>query len=336
MNYALALIIAVIIDLLVGDPRWLPHPVRLMGGLAARAEKWCKGRITNEYLAGITASMFVLAATFLSVAALLYGCRLLTPWLSFFASCLLLAQSIATRDMLGHSRAVYKALVEPAGGLASARKRLAMIVGRDTADLSESGISRACVESVAESFSDGVVAPLFWALIGAITGFFIGVDYEVAAVCTMLYKAVNTLDSMYGYKSDRYLKFGRFAARLDDLANFIPARLAAVTLILVALLPGYGFRTAVRVFFRDRHNHSSPNSGHPEAAMAGALNITLGGPASYFGVRVDKPLIGDPGLPASPCHITKANWLLFAASFLSFLLNVCLYTTCFLSFPLFF
>ena len=198
-----------------------------------------------------------------------------------------------------------RALTE--GTLEEARIAVARIVGRDTASLDADGVTRAAVETVAENFSDGEIAPFFWMMLGG-------------APLALCYKAVNTMDSMVGYKNERYLDFGRAAAKLDDIVNWIPARLAALLLISAAPLAGLDRKNALRIWIRDRRNHASPNSAQTEAAMAGALGVRLAGPASYFGKPADKPYIGDPLRPIRPEDIDKANRLMYIAGFLGLVL----------------
>jgi len=236
------------------------------------------------------------------------------------AALLLLYSTIALRDLLGHARAVFVALTGDGGQrerLDQGRKAVALLVGRDTEALDEAGVVRACVESLAENLSDGVIAPLCWATAGASLAAVGGVPAGLgAALGAMLYKAINTMDSQFGYRNARYLHFGRCAARLDDLANLAPARLSALVLILAAPLAGGSPARAWRIWRRDHGQHASPNSGHPEAAMAGALGVQLGGPASYFGRIQDKPRLGDPLVPLTPSHISKACRLVLLAALL--------------------
>ena len=192
-----------------------------------------------------------------------------------------------------------------------------MIVGRDTDQLDKAGIVRACVESVAENMSDGIVAPLFWATTGAAFGQYSGDSPIIwGTTAAMLYKAVNTMDSMFGYKNERYLQFGSCAARLDDAVNVLPARISGISLVVAALLRRYDIKNSFRILVRDRQQHSSPNAGWPEAAMAGALGIQLGGESSYFGKPTEKATLGDPSVPPHARHIVQANTLVLTASFL--------------------
>ena len=224
--------------------------------------------------------------------------RRLHPAAGFALETLWCWQALALKGLAAESGRVQAELER--GDLPAARKAVARIVGRDTEALPAEGVAKAAVETVAENFSDGVAAPLFYLLIGG-------------APLALAYKAVNTMDSMVGYKNDRYLYFGRAAARLDDAANYLPSRLAALCWIGGAFLTGQDGRGAWRIWRRDRRNHASPNSAQTESACAGALGVQLAGPASYFGKRVDKPAIGDPGRPVEPEDIARANRTLYAA-----------------------
>lgn len=298
------ILIAILLDQLLGDPRWLPHPVRIIGA----ACHWCE-RLTRAVLppfaAGVSSVVLVLTLTGATTWALIGGATLLHPWLGNAVSMLLLYTTIAARDLVRHSTEVYTAL--QGGDLPEARKRVSMIVGRDTADLDEGGVARAAVESVAESMVDGVTAPLFFALLGGPVG-------------AMLYKAINTMDSMFGYKNAHYLKFGWAAARLDDLANFIPARLTALMIPAAAFPLRLDPKRSLLTLLRDRLAHASPNSAHTEAAVAGALGVQLGGANSYFGTVLKKPTIGDATRPIEPQDILRTNRLMLFSSTLTLLL----------------
>ena len=300
------ILIAILLDQLFGDPRWLPHPVRIIGA----ACMWCE-RITRALLpplaAGISSVILVLALTGATTWGMIAGATLLHPWLGSLISILLLYTTIAARDLVRQSTEVYVALRN--GDLTQARKRVGMIVGRDTANLDQAGVTRAAVESVAESMVDGVTAPLFFALLGGPVG-------------AMLYKAINTMDSMFGYKNAQYLKFGWAAARLDDLANFIPARLTSLMIPAASFPLRLAPKRSLLTLLRDRFAHASPNSGHTEAAVAGALGVQLGGSSSYFGTVLEKPAIGDATRPLEPQDILRANHLMLLASALTLL--VCL------------
>jgi adenosylcobinamide-phosphate synthase len=228
------------------------------------------------------------------------GLTLLPPLAGAAVVTYLLYSGLATRSLHAESRGVEEALTR--GDLAAARARLALIVGRETAHLSPEDIRRAVLETVAENLADGVVAPMFYALLLGLPGM-------------LLYKAANTLDSMVGYKNDRYLRFGKVAARMDDVLNLLPARLTALLLVVAAPWVGLNRREAWRILRRDAHQASSPNAGWPEAALAGALGVRLGGPSTYFGVLVNKPFIGDPPVkPLDAGHYRRALRLLYATS----------------------
>ena len=302
------ILIAIVLDQLLGDPRWLPHPVRIIGAVCTGLEKITRA-VLPPFAAGICTVLLVLALTGAATWGMIAGANLLHPWLGTAASIFLLYTTIAPRDLVRHSTEVYTSLRD--GNLPEARQRVSMIVGRDTANLDEAGVARAAVESVAESMVDGVTAPLFFALLGGPLG-------------AMLYKAVNTMDSMFGYKNDRYLKFGWGPARLDDLVNFIPARITSLMIPAAAFPLRLDPKRSLLILLRDRFAHASPNSGHTEAAVAGALGVQLGGPNSYFGTVLEKPAIGDAIRPLEPRDILRANRLMLLSSALTLLACIAL------------
>jgi adenosylcobinamide-phosphate synthase len=273
------IIAAVVLDLLVGDPRWLPHPVVGIGRLISTTEKALRRLVRFERLAGVLLLICVVGSASLLALLLLKGAYAVSPYLGVALATVLSWTCLAARSLHGESKLVADRLA--AGDLLGARQYLSRIVGRDTEDLDEQAIWRALVETVSENSSDGIIAPLFYLMIGG-------------PVLGLAYKAVNTLDSMVGYKNERYLNFGWASARFDDLANWLPARLTGLLMVGVAPLVGLSGKDAFRVMLRDRRNHSSPNSGIPEAAAAGALGVRLGGTSRYFGQPVGKPTIGDP------------------------------------------
>ncbi len=324
MSFLLVLCTACTLDLLFGDPRWFPHPVRIIGWFAVQVESFTRSLLLAERTMGRLTVLLVLAATGLSSIALLFLLsRLPLFWFLAGASCMLYT-TVAARDLLHHAQRVYDALGRD---LQSARRRVGMIVGRDTDRLDEPGIIRACVESVAENMSDGIVAPLFWATAGAVIGLPAGGICSVGCgvLLAMLYKAVNTMDSMFGYKNERYLAFGSCAARLDDAVNYLPARISGLALVLATPLCSASLHNSWAVLRRDRTRHASPNAGWPEAAMAGALGLQLGGDCSYSGRVSSKPLLGDAGKPPAPKDILRANRLVAAASLLCLLLFLAAY-----------
>ena len=308
MKIVLAALCGFGMDLLLGDPaalsRW--HPVVLMGRAIRALERWLRARFPDSER-GLLAAGAVLAAalplgTWLVTSLLLRLLRRLWPPLAIAASVIWCWQALAVKDLRDEALRVETALTQD--GLEAGRRAVSRIVGRDTAALDEAGVLRAAVETVAENFSDGVIAPLFYMLIGG-------------APLALAYKAVNTMDSMVGYKNEKYLYFGRAAARLDDAANWLPARLAALLLIAAAFFTGENAPEALRIWRRDRHNHASPNAAQCEAAAAGALGLRLCGPAYYFGTRYDKPTVGDDTRRIEPGDIRRACRMEYAGSFLA-------------------
>ena len=306
-----ALVLGFLLDLAFGDPRWLYHPIRLIGNLIAWAEKPFRAAFPKsekgELAAGTFFAVFVVAVSTAVPAILLALASRLSSWLVFALEVFWSFQILAAKSLKSESMKVYAALKE--GDLPKARKAVSMIVGRDTQKLTEEGVAKAAVETVAENSSDGVIAPLlFLALGGPALGFF--------------YKAVNTLDSMVGYKNDTYLYFGRFSAKLDDVLNFIPSRISGLLLVLASPLAGLSMEGAWKIFRRDRRNHASPNSAQTEAAAAGALGVQLAGDAYYFGKLYKKPTIGDPLRPVEYEDIRRVNRLMYAAVCLALVLAV--------------
>ena len=306
MLTALAVLGGFGLDLLLADPAWMPHPVVGMGRAIAALEKRLR-RLFPATPAGERAAGRVLAAalplgTFALAAGALALAYRLHPAAGFALETLWCWQALALRGLADESGKVYAQLAK--GDLPAARRAVSRIVGRDTGSLTAAGVTKAAVETVAENFSDGVAAPLFYLLIGG-------------APLGLAYKAVNTMDSMVGYKNKTYLHFGRAAARLDDAANFLPSRLAALLWIGAAGLAGFDGRGAWRIWRRDRLRHASPNSAQTEAAMAGALRVQLAGPAYYFGKLYEKPTIGDDSRPIEPVDIARAGRMLYAAGFLA-------------------
>lgn len=306
--HSIAFLVGFLLDLCLGDPHWLYHPIRLVGAWIAWLEKKLHKEETprnekKERTEGTYLVFAVLLVTGLCVVGILTFAYLLHPAVGVIVESVMTYQILATKCLKVESMRVYTCLKK--GDLPAARQAVSMIVGRDTANLDETGVAKAAIETVAENTSDGVIAPmLYTALFGPILGF--------------LYKAVNTMDSMVGYKNDKYLFFGRTAAKLDDVVNYIPARISAWLLIVAASFPDREFsgREAYRIFQRDRYQHASPNSAQTEAACAGALGIQLAGDAFYFGKKVEKPYIGDAMRPVEAEDIRRVNRLMYRAAWI--------------------
>lgn len=296
-----------LLDLLLGDPCFLPHPVRLIGRCITAAEKRIRGKAPEDGGKEIRQGAILVSLVLISVvtvsAFLLWAAYRLHPYAGMLVEGFMTYQILAVKSLKEESTKVYQRLKE--GNLIQARAAVSMIVGRDTDCLDEEGVTRAAIETVAENTSDGVIAPmLYLALGGPVLGFF--------------YKAVNTMDSMVGYKNEKYLYFGRAAAKLDDAVNWIPARISACLMIAAAFLAGRDFsgRGAVRIYRRDRRNHASPNSAQTESVCAGALGIRLAGDAVYFGKTVRKPYIGEELRRVEYEDIKRVNRLLYITAWL--------------------
>ncbi len=331
MSFLFAIWLAWLFDLLVGDPVWLYHPVRLIGTFCNKAESWCRRHIASEKTAGIVTSFLVMLVTGLGIVFFFIVLGMISEIAQFCGSVFVLYTCVAARDLVKHSNAVFKALENadsnPKVFMDLARTRVGMIVGRDTSSLDQDSIVKACVESVSESMSDGVVAPLFWAFVGAAMS---GNNHWAplfAAGGAILYKAANTMDSMFGYKNQKYFYFGWFSAIFDDLLNLVPARLSGVSLVISSFFTGFGSgRRAWKIMRRDSRVHKSPNAGYPEAAMAGALGVELGGDSYYFGKLVKKAVIGDNNHAIRPDCIRQSNVLMLTGSFMSlFILSLIYY-----------
>jgi adenosylcobinamide-phosphate synthase len=292
---AWSLPLGAMLDMLLGDPRSWPHPVRAIGTLIARLETVARrllgvigGGVVAERLAGVLLTVIVVGLTGVAAAGVVLACDHLGPVSSLVGRTLLVYWGLAAKSLGDETLRASEAT-----DLDSARRELAMIVGRDTGALDEPEIGRACIETVAENYGDAVVAPLFWFAIGGPVGLW-------------AFKAVSTLDSMVGYRNDKYRHFGWASARLDDLAAFVPARLAWLLIGLAASLTGERPWNALRIGWRDGRKHPSPNAGWGEAAMAGALSIRLGGPATYGGVPGFKPWLGEPGHPIGRATVRRS------------------------------
>lgn len=300
-----------ILDLILGDPYWLPHPVRLIGWLIVQSEKGIRKILPKhkkgERIGGILLVVVVVGVTMLSTLLILKGAYSLHPTLGFIIEVIMCYQILATRCLADEGMKVYKKLV--AQDLEGARKQVSMIVGRDTEQLTEEGVAKATIETIGENTSDGIVGPLcFLVLGGPVLGF--------------MYKAINTMDSMVGYRNDKYLYFGRCAAKLDDVVNFIPSRLSALFMIVASFICRLDSKKAWEIYKRDRYNHKSPNSAHTEAVCAGALGIQLAGDAYYFGELCKKPSIGDARRSVEHKDIIRTNLLMYVTCVISLIVLV--------------
>ena len=295
-----------VLDALFGDPAWLPHPVVYMGKAISKLEKFLRPRLPKtpqgELLGGAIVAFCLPVGTFLLTGLVCWGAARLHPLLGLAVQMFWCGQALAARGLVQESTNVYKELKKP--DLSGARKAVSRIVGRDTAELTADGVTKAAVETVAENASDGVIAPLLYMLIGG-------------APLALTYKAINTMDSMLGYKNEKYLYFGRVPAKLDDVANYIPSRLAGLLWVAAAALTGNSARGAWKIWRRDRRRHASPNSAQTESACAGALGVQLAGPAYYFGQYYPKLTIGDALRPIEPEDILRANRMMVAESILA-------------------
>lgn len=296
---ALPVILGFLLDCAVGDPYNIPHPIKLIGRLIGTLEKLVRKRMKNLRLGGVILGMTVILLSTAVPLALLLVCYHFSLIVGIVAETVLCCYMLAARCLCRESMKVCRAA--ESGDTEAARKAVSMIVGRDTAVLDRDGIIRAAVETVAENTSDGVTAPLFYMGLGGAVGAF-------------FYKSVNTMDSMIGYKDEKFADIGRFAAKLDDVLNYIPSRLTAFFMVIAAPISGLDGRNAFRIWRRDRRNHASPNSAQTESACAGALHLRLAGDAWYFGKLHKKPYIGDDDRPVEPADIRRANKLMYVTS----------------------
>ena len=328
--------LGIVLDLIIGDPHRMPHPVRAMGSLIAALERsllspYLPGELTEgkadhetgskgeslrdprkEKARGVLLWFVVVLLVLLITFGIMAGAYALHPCAGIIVEAVLTCYCLASKSLCKESMAVYKKLQE--GDIEAARYALSMIVGRDTRCLDREEVIKAAVETVAENASDGVIAPLLYAALGG-------------PVLALVYKAVNTMDSMLGYRNEKYEHFGFFAARADDLFNFLPARISALCMIAGSVLLGlfskdYSMKEAWRIWKRDRRNHSSPNSAQTESVCAGALGLQLGGTHLYQGKPVEKPVIGDENRKPEPDDIKKANRLMFAGEMIAWVVAI--------------
>ncbi len=329
--FEIQLLIALLLDLMIGDPRWFPHPVRIIGFICNRSEHLFRIVCLSKRRAGLFTVISVLFFSVLGTAFILAILNQISPLAAQIFATFLLYTTVAIRDLLKHSKDVYNQLISNCqSNLEPARRAVAMIVGRDTSVLDKKGIIKATIETVAENMVDGITAPLFYGILFTFLAPLTGINPIFLAVSGAIgYKAINTMDSMIAYKNDRYFVFGKSAARLDDIINFLPARISGLFLILAAALCGNDWRSAIKVFKNDRLAHASPNAAHTEAAVAGALGVELGGTLSYFGKTVIKPVIGQDRNLITAEYILQTNKLIVVGSFI-FIISMLLIRVLFL------
>ena len=305
----ISLFIGYILDLIFGDPTFLYHPVMFIGSTIKILEKFYRKIFPKNHAGEFIGGLFLAITVLIFITGLSFGilflCYKINIYLYIAVQTIMCYQILATKCLKDAANKVYKSLEKP--DLKEARYNVSMIVGRDTENLSEEGVTKACIESVAESSSDGVIAPMFYMFLGGpILGFF--------------YKAINTMDSMIAYKNEKYFYFGKTAARLDDFFNLIPARLSAILIIISSGILRYDMKNSFRIFKRDRYKHQSPNSAQTESAMAGALDIRLAGDAVYQGVLEKKDYLGDEIKPIENNDIKRSIKILYLMSFLALLI----------------
>jgi len=299
--------IAIILDLLIGDPPDWPHPIRFFGWIIGNVEKWVRKVIKNLYIGGFLLLFGSLIGALVPILLMKF---IIPPFLYKFIEIYLLYTFLASRCLSDEARKVKKVL--DSGDIQSARQKLSYLVGRDTKSLSQSEVTRGVVETVAENTIDGVLAPLFFMILG--------IPFGLSIEFALIYKVVNTLDSMVGYIHSPYKEIGYASAKMDDLLNFIPARIGALAMLLTGALLGKNTKNGFDVFIRDRNNHKSPNSGHPESAIAGLLGIQLGGSNVYFGNLVVKPTIGNSINEINAYHITETIQVMIGSELLIYAL----------------
>ncbi|WP_370832383.1 adenosylcobinamide-phosphate synthase CbiB [Clostridium sp.] len=295
-------ILGFLLDLIIGDPQNPIHPIRIIGSLCKATEKFFRKVLKKSLkIAGLLTWITVVLIVFLFNYFLLKGAYAINNVLGVILSSIMIYFCISTKALKVEGLKVVKYVIQD--DIEGARKQLSYIVGRDTKNLDKEAILKAVVETVAENMSDGVIAPLFYVGIGG-------------APLAFLYKAVNTMDSMFGYKNDKYIEFGYFPAKLDDVFNYIPARLSGYFIFIASFVLGLDYKNSFKIYKRDKNNHSSPNSAHPEAAVAGALNVQLGGANYYFGKLVEKPTIGEDIEKIDIHKVNKTNNILYCSAIL--------------------
>lgn len=326
------ILLAYVLDLIIGDPYWLPHPVRFIGWLVVKTETFLRALIKGDYqnsnnknvlinnnnikkkekLAGIALTCFVVFITFMIVLIILKVAAYISPALFHVINIYFIYSAVATKCLANEVGKIYTLL--KGNDIVSARKQSSMLLRRETKNLNEKEIIDGIVDTTAENTVDGVISPLFYAIIGSFCG--------VGAPLSYAFKAVNTLDSMVGYKNEKYLSFGMFSAKTDDLFNYLPARLSGLIIPMSALFCGMSFQKSFSSIIRYRRNSASPNSAYPESAMAGALGIRFGGTYTYFGKKIEKLPVGDPVKEMEISDIPKAIKLMYISSLITIIIGV--------------
>ncbi|MGL1891324.1 MAG: adenosylcobinamide-phosphate synthase CbiB [Spirochaetaceae bacterium] len=301
------LTIGYILDLLIGDPHWLPHPIRFIGTLINKLESLLRKKERYLKFKGLILLILTSGISFLTVFIILYLLEKVNIYIADIVCAFIIFQILATKSLFTETNKVYKALL--ANDLDLAKKQLSYLVSRDCESMNKTDVIRSTIETISENIVDGITSPLFYILIGG-------------APLGMFYKAVNTLDSMVGYKNDKYMDFGYFSAKFDDFVNYVPARISSIIIIFSSFLLGLDFKLAFKTLIKDRRNHSSPNSGYAEAPVAGALGIQLGGKVSYFGVIHNKPTMGLDVNEPENIDIRKTHKIMFLTSLIFFSLCI--------------
>ena len=300
--------IAYVLDLIFGDPQNVVHPVQVIGKIISAGEKVLL-RKKYKFLAGAVLNIFTVSITY----TLMYLISKSVKISVFFMiiEIYLMYTIFSINSLAREGNRVYRILKE--GDIEKARKDLSYLVSRDTETMDEKMIIRSTMETISENTVDGIVAPMFYMFLGGMP-------------LAMAYKAINTLDSMVGYKNEKYMDFGKFSAKVDDVANFIPARITGILIVFASMILGYDYKNSLKIFLRDRKNHSSPNSAHSEASVAGALGVQFGGKVSYFGKEIDKPTIGDKTKEFELEDIRKNIRIMYVTSFLSLVIFSLIFT----------
>ena len=300
--------IAYVLDLIFGDPQNVVHPVQVIGKIISAGEKVLL-RKKYKFLAGAVLNIFTVSITYTSMYLISKSVKISVFFM--IIEIYLMYTIFSINSLAREGNRVYRILKE--GDIEKARKDLSYLVSRDTETMDEKMIIRSTMETISENTVDGIVAPMFYMFLGGMP-------------LAMAYKAINTLDSMVGYKNEKYMDFGKFSAKVDDAANFIPARITGILIVLASMILGYDYKNSLKIFLRDRKNHSSPNSAHSEASVAGALGVQFGGKVSYFGKEIDKPTIGDKTKEFELEDIRKNIRIMYVTSFLSLVIFSLIFT----------